>query len=108
MNRVDVEDLSRADDCWNVQVALRGRSWPNARGFIGKTDMKRVSINVAVNGDSLDAHFLARPNDAASDLAAVSDQDFLELAWIERHKQCATKKQKCTKCFLVLFVLLCG
>src|SRR5215217_940602 len=103
MNRIDVEDLSRADDCRNVQVALRRRRWSNARGFIGETDMKRISIDVAVNGDSLNAHLLAGPNDAASDLAAVSDQDLLELAWIEGHKQCATKKHKMHKKFSCAF-----
>src|SRR5215212_3512223 len=101
MNRIDVEDLSRADDCRNVQVALRRRRWSNARGFIGKTDMKRISIDVAVNGDSLNAHLLAGPNDAASDLAAISDQDLLELAWIEGHKTMRHKKaQNAQKVFL--------
>ena len=101
MNSVDVENLSRADDGWNVEITLRGRGWSNTRGFVGETDVQRISIDVTVNGDRLDPHLLARPDYAASDLAAISDQDLLELAWIERHKNdkndCHKKAQKAQK-----------
>src|ERR1041384_1357749 len=97
MNRVDVEDLSRADDRGNVQVTLRGRRWSNAGGFVGETDVQRIAIDVAVNGDSLDAHLLARPNNATGDLAAIGDQDFLELARIKSHRKVPQKNTKGTK-----------
>jgi hypothetical protein len=44
-----------------------------------------------MDGDRLDAHLLARPDDAAGDLAAIGDQDFFELARVESH---STKKHK--------------
>jgi hypothetical protein len=58
MDRIDVEDLGRANDRRNVQVTLRGRRWSNARGFVSETDVQRIAIDVAVNSDSLDAHSL--------------------------------------------------
>src|SRR5689334_7805338 len=106
MNRIDVEDLRGADDGGNVEIALRGRRWSNARCFVGETDVQRIAIDVAVNGDRLDAHLLASPDNATGNLAAIGDQDFLELAWIKSHEIRATKKHKMHKLILVLFVLL--
>jgi hypothetical protein len=47
-----------------------------------------------VNGDGLDSHFLAGPDDATGDLATIGDQDLLELARIKSHKKSAAKKHK--------------
>jgi hypothetical protein len=85
MNRIDVKNLCRAYDCGNVEITLRGGSWSNAGSFIGETDMQRISIDVAVNRDCPDAHLLAGPDDATSDLATIGNQDLLELAWIKSH-----------------------
>src|SRR5690242_13153149 len=112
MNRVDVEDLGRADDGGNVEITLRGRRWSNAGGFVGKTNVQRISIDVAMNGDGLDAHLLASPDDATRDLAAICDQDLFELARIECHRSLATKKHKRQKilssCLLCSSVPYCG
>jgi len=47
--------------------------------------VKRISINVAVHRDRLDAHLFARPNYATGNLAAVGDQDFFKLSRVESH-----------------------
>src|SRR3954447_1258463 len=95
MNRIDVEDLSGADDGGNVEITLRGRRWSNTCGFVGEAHVQRIAIDVAVNGDRLDAHLLAGPDDATSNLAAIGYQDLLELARIKSHqKNLATKRHK--------------
>jgi hypothetical protein len=40
--------------------------------------MHGVGISRRVHGDGLDAEFLAGPQDAQRDLAAIGDEDFLE------------------------------
>src|ERR1051326_833031 len=104
MNRIDIEDLSGADDSGNVQITLRGRRWSDTGSFVGKTNVQRIAIHVAMNSDRLDAHLLASPDNATRDLAAIRDQDLLKLAWIECHRSLATKKHKTHKYFLVPFV----
>src|SRR5215470_643906 len=108
MDRIDVEDLGSADDGGNVEIALRGRRWSNARGFVGETNVERIAIDVAVHGDRLDAHLLAGPDDATGNLAAIGDQDLLELARIKGHKIRATKKHKMHKLMLVPLCVFCG
>src|SRR5688572_8552227 len=85
VNSVDVENLSRTDDRRNVQVTLSGRGWADTRGFIGVADMKRIPIDVAMNSDGFDAHLFTRPDDPASNLAPVCDQDLLKLSGFGRH-----------------------
>src|SRR6476646_6276514 len=104
MNRIDVEDLGGADDGGNVEITLRGRRWSNAGCFVGEADVQRIAVDVAVNSDRLDAHLLAGPDDATGNLAAIGDQDFLELARIKGHKIFATKKHKMHKFMIVRFV----
>ena len=71
--------------------------------------MQRISIDVAVNRDRLNAHFFAGPDDATSDLATIGDQDLLELARIKSHqKTLAAKKHKTHKIVFVPFVPFCG
>src|SRR5678816_4614234 len=111
MNRIDVEYLSGADDGGNVEITLRGRRWSNARGFVGEANVQRIAIDVAVHGDRLDAHLFTGPDDTTGNLAAIGDQDLLELARIKSHKKCAAKKHKRHKlflCFLCLFVANSG
>src|SRR5204862_5011971 len=78
MNRVDVENLSRADDCGNVQIALCGRRGPNAGGFVSEANVQRVAVDVAVDGHRADAHLFAGPDDAAGNLSPIGNQDFAE------------------------------
>ena len=71
--------LKKVDDGGNVEITLRGRRWSNARGFVGEANVQRIAIDVAVNGDRLDAHLLAGPDYPAGDLAAVCYKNFLDL-----------------------------
>src|SRR6185369_6728479 len=41
MDRIDVEDLSGADDGRNVEITLRRGRWPNARRFISEPHVQR-------------------------------------------------------------------
>src|SRR5215212_2576054 len=97
MNRIDVENLGGADDGGNVEITLRGRCWSDARCFVSETDMQRVAIDVAVNGNRLNAHLLAGPDDATGNLAAIGDQDLFELARIKGHKKMRRKKAQKTQ-----------
>src|SRR6185436_7266458 len=80
MDRVDVKDFRSTDNCRDIQVTLRRGSRSNTRGFISKSDMQRIAVNIAVNRNRLDAHLFARPNNPTCYLTAVSDQDFFEFA----------------------------
>src|SRR6185503_15455828 len=107
MNRIDVKDFRGADDGRNVEITLGGRCWSNARCFVGETNVQRVTIDVTVNRDRLDAHLLTGPDDATGNLATIGDQDLLEFAWIKSHINSPQKSTKCTSFLLVLFVLFC-
>ena len=71
MNRVHVGDLRRADHRGNVQIAFLQTGRPNADGFVGKANMQRVAVGLAIDGDRLDAEFLAGANDPQGNLPAV-------------------------------------
>ena len=53
---------------------------PMCDGLVGHLDMQRVAVGVGIDRDRLDAHPARGLDDAAGDLAAVGDQDFLEHA----------------------------
>ena len=78
MNGVDVGDLGGADDGGNIQIALRQLRRADADGFVGKADVQRVPVGVAVDRDRADAQLLARADDAQRDLAAIGYQNFLK------------------------------
>jgi hypothetical protein len=40
--------------------------------------MQRAAIRLRIDGNCRDPHAPGRPDDAASDLAAIGDQDFFE------------------------------
>ncbi len=47
-------------------------------GFVGHLDVQRLAIGVGIDGDRLDAHLARGLDDAAGDLAAIGNEDFLE------------------------------
>src|SRR5581483_1704759 len=47
--------------------------------LIGKPDMKRIAIDIAVHGDRANAHLFASPDDPAGNFSAISDQDFAKV-----------------------------
>ena len=79
MDRVDVRDFGRADDRRNIEIALSGRWRPDADRLVGVPDMQCFAVGFGMHGDGLDAHLLARPDDPARDLAAISYQNFANL-----------------------------
>ena len=68
----DVEDLLDA------QVVLRGGPAAEVVGLVGARDVRRVAVELGVDGDARDAQLLERADDANRDLAAVGDQDLRE------------------------------
>ncbi len=78
MDGINVGDFGGGDDRGDVQVALRRGGGADADGLVGEAHVQRVAVGGRMHRDRLDAHLLARPDDAARDLAAVRDQDFAE------------------------------
>src|SRR5581483_3121820 len=78
VNRVNVSEFRRADDRGDVQVTLRGRRRADADGLVGEADVQGVAVGFRMHRDGFDIELLAGPDDAAGDLAAIGDQDFLE------------------------------
>ncbi len=78
MDRIHIGDFGGADDGGNVEIAFVQARRPDADGFVGKADVQRVAVGFAVDGDGLDAEFLAGTDDAQGDFAAIRNQDFLE------------------------------
>jgi hypothetical protein len=75
---VNVRNLGGGDDRGDVEVALRGRGAADAHGLVGEAHVQGVAVGRRMHRDRLDAHLLARPDDAAGDFAAVRYQDFAE------------------------------
>ena len=70
--------LAGLDDLVDQQVGLGGGRRADVDGLVGHLDVQGVAIGVGIDGDRLDAHLARGLDDAAGDLAAVGDQDFLE------------------------------
>ena len=94
MNGVDIKNFCRTDDGGDVEIALCGRCRTDAGCFIGKTNVKRIPIDITVDSDRSDTHFLARPNNPAGNLAAISDQDLLKLSRAGFHAKFQIMVQK--------------
>jgi hypothetical protein len=77
MNGHGVRDFRGADDRRHVEVAVGGRWRADTHGFVGQQDMLLAAIGLRVHRDRLDAEFLARPEDAQRDLAAVGNHDLV-------------------------------
>ena len=60
------------------EIALRGRRRADMHRLVGHLDMHGLAIGVGIDRDGRDAHLPRRLDDAAGDLAAIGDQDFLE------------------------------
>ena len=65
-------------DLVDQEVGLRGGWRPDVDGLVGHLDMERITIGVRIDGHRLDAHLPRGLDDAASDLTAVGNKDFLE------------------------------
>jgi hypothetical protein len=71
MNGVNVCDFGRADHRRNIEIALRQLRWAYANRFVGKANVQRISVGLAVDRDLADAEFFARANNAQRNLAAI-------------------------------------
>ncbi len=76
MNGIDVGDFRRRDDGGHIQIALRRSRRADADRLIGKTDVERVAVRFAVDGDGTDPQFFAGADDAKCDFAAIGDEQF--------------------------------
>ena len=80
MDGVHVGDFRRADHRRNVEIALRQLRRADANSFVGETDVQRIAVRLAVNGDGADAQLLAGTDHPQGNLSTICDQDFLEHA----------------------------
>ena len=76
---VGVDDLGRRDDVGDVEVGFGRRRRADADGLVGEADVHRVGVGGRMDRDGLDAHLVAGAVDAERDLAAVGDQQLLDL-----------------------------
>src|SRR5581483_7826623 len=49
MDRLDVRDLSGADDCRYIEVTLCQLWWTDADCLVGETDRQRVAVGLAID-----------------------------------------------------------
>ena len=68
--------LAGGDDLVHDQVGLFRGGRADADGFVGQVDVQGVLVGLGIDGNGLDAHLAGGLDDAASDFAAVGDQNF--------------------------------
>ena len=78
MHRLRAGRPARGDDGIAEQIGFGGRRRSEPHRLVGRLDMQRRGIGVRIDRDSGDAHAPRGADDAAGDLAAVGDQDFIE------------------------------
>ena len=78
VNRLGPAALRGLQDGGTVQIRLGRCRRAYAQGLIGQADMGRIGIRLAVDRHHAKAHGLRRAGDAAGDLAAVGDQNFVK------------------------------
>ena len=61
-----------------AQVTLAAGRGADEHGFIGQIHMARIAVGRGIDGHRGDAHLARGQDDAAGDLAAVGNEDFLE------------------------------
>jgi len=80
--------MASAPDCsaasmmasWS-RVGVGGAGGADVVRLVGVANVARVFVGVAVDGDGVDAEFLAGPHHADRDFAAVGDEYLLEHSW---------------------------
>ena len=79
MDRLRAGALRRIEHPVDVEVALTGRRRPDQYGGVGLADMPGAGVGLAVDGDRADPHLPESADHPDRDLAAVGDEDRLEL-----------------------------
>jgi hypothetical protein len=74
MDGVDVGDLGSGDDGGHIEIAVGRARRADADGLVGKADVERVAVGLAVDGDGANAEFPAGVDDAQRDFAAIGNQ----------------------------------
>jgi hypothetical protein len=75
VDRLDVGDLGGRNQARHIEIGLGADRRTDADGLVRIAQVQRVAVGLGVNRDRLDAKFLARPDDAQRDLAAIGDED---------------------------------
>ncbi len=70
--------LAGCDDLLDDEIGFGGRRRADVDGFIRHLDVKGVIVGVRIDGDGRNPHAARGLDDAACDLAAIGDQNFLE------------------------------
>ena len=70
--------LDRVEQPLDHEIALARRARAEQERLIGALDVRRVAVELRVDGDGRDPELLAGADDADRDLAAVGDQDLGE------------------------------
>ena len=78
VHRLGAGLLAGGDDLVDDQVGLFRRRRANAHGLVGQVHEQRVLVRLGVHRHGGDAHLAGGLDDAASNLAAVCNQDLLE------------------------------
>ena len=76
MDRVHIGDFGGGNDGRHIQIALRQARRANADGFIGKANVQRVAVRLAIDSDRANAEFPAGVENAQRDFAAIGNQYF--------------------------------
>src|SRR6185312_16096686 len=80
MNRVGAGDLSGGYEIGYPQIRVATGRRTDAHVVVGKANVQRLAIGLAVDGNGLDPQLAAGSDDPKGDLAAVGDQDLLKHA----------------------------
>jgi hypothetical protein len=75
VDRVAAGAFGDLDDPRGVEVALARRRGSDRIRGIGRPDVQRVAVDIAVDGGRADAEVVTGADDAERDLAAIGDED---------------------------------
>jgi hypothetical protein len=87
MQSVAAGAASDVNEFADAEVAFARGSGADGIGLIGESDMKRVAVHIAKNGDRFDAQFVASAGDADGDFTAIGNENLVE------HRRFATQKK---------------
>jgi hypothetical protein len=78
MDGIGIGDFGGSHDAGNVQVRVFGLRWAYANSFIGKPDVKAVSIGSRIDGHGLDAHLTTGTDNPKRYFSSVGYKNFFK------------------------------
>src|SRR6185437_2774720 len=78
VDRLGARALGRGEDLLDAEVVLRGRTVAQVVGLVRALDVRRVAVQLRIDGHARDPHLLQGARDADRDLTAVGNQDLAE------------------------------